>query len=97
MKLIKKNNTKNNFLISLMILLILLSLFLQKVESAEYKNEVVLIIEGNGPQKILGESVQKNPSQIIIKDYTKNTISYTYDLENITNTVKIKWDTPLTS
>ena len=97
MKLIKKNNTKNNFLISLMFLLILLSLFFQKVESAEYKNEIILTIEGDGIQKILGESIRQNPSQIIINGYTQKTISYTYDLENITNTIKIKWDTPLTS
>ena len=103
MKLIKKINSDINFLISLMFLFILLSfpnlLFSQKVDSTEYKNEITLIIEGKGTQKILGESILVEPSQVIINGFTKQKIGYsnTYGLDNITNVVTIKWDTPLTT
>jgi surface protein len=103
MKLIKKINSDINFLISLMFLFIFLSfpnlLFSRKVDSTEYKNEITLIIEGKGTQKILGESILVEPSQVIINGFTKQKIGYsnTYDLDNITNVVTIKWDTPLTT
>ena len=79
MKLIKKINSDINFLISLMFLFILLSfpnlLFSQKVDSTEYKNEITLIIEGKGRQKILGESISNKPNEIIINGYTKKKIT----------------------
>ena len=101
MKLIKKYNSNINFLISLMFLFILLSfpnlLFSQNVVSTEYINEITLIIEGKGNQKILSESISNKPSQVIINGYTKENIDYSYDLESITNIVTIKWDSPLTT
>ena len=101
MKLIKKYNSNINFLISLMFLFVLLSfpnlLFSQNVVSTEYINEITLIIEGKGNQKILSESISNKPSQVIINGYTKENIDYSYDLESITNIVTIKWDSPLTT
>ena len=96
MKLIKKINTQTNFLISLTFLFILLS-FPYYVYSKVYSNEITLRIEGNGIQKILGESILNHPNEVIINGFKKEYIDYSYELENITNVVTIKWNTPLTT
>ena len=66
-----------------------------KIKNMNLINEITIIIKGTGTQRILGENAV-TPSQLYVNNYAQ-TASKTISISSQPNTVRMVWNSPLTS
>ena len=66
-----------------------------KIKNMNLMNEITIIIKGTGTQRILGEKAV-TPNQLYVNTYSR-TASKTISISSQPNTVRMVWNSPLTS